>query len=106
MYTYTPGFQVALKSAIGAALLMLCAAVAFGDEHQHNHATKGPHGGPIIELGTEELHAELMHDDATGVVTVYLLDSEVKRYMTVATQEITINVRHDRKGLQFRLKSK
>jgi len=104
MYSYTPGFRVALRTAIGAVIILSIAAFAYSDEH--NHASKGPHGGAIVELGDEELHAEILHNDESSAVTVYLLDSEVKRYMTVSTQEIAINVKHGGKGLQFRLKAK
>jgi len=46
------------------------------DAHEHAdahaHASGGPHGGSMLELG--EYHAELVHDDAAGTVTVYILD--------------------------------
>jgi hypothetical protein len=73
---------------------------------EHNHASKGPHGGDIVEFGTEDLHAEILHNHETAAVTVYLLDGQVKRYVTVALQEVTINVRRGRQPMQFRLKAK
>ena len=43
-----------------------------GDGHDHGHASEGPHHGHLIELGEEEYHAELTHDDATGKVRLFL----------------------------------
>ena len=55
-----------------------------GDGHAHAHPAHGPHDGHLIELGEEEYHAELTHDDATKSVTVYLLDKETKRVEILA----------------------
>ncbi len=43
----------------------------------HSHPTEGPHHGTLIELGKEEYHAELVHDDK--MVTIYILDSAAKK---------------------------
>ena len=32
-------------------------------EAGHAHPSEGPHGGSLIELGNEEYHAELVHDE-------------------------------------------
>lgn len=106
MSKFIPSLRVVAKAAIGVTVLTCLATIALGDEHGHQHPTKGPHGGAIVELGDEELHAEVLHDDAAGTVTVYLLDGEVKRYMTIASPEIVINVRHNKKAVQFKLKAK
>ena len=48
------------------------------DAHPHDdhaHPSEGPHHGSLIELGNEDYHGELVHDHATGSVTIYLLDS-------------------------------
>ncbi|MDP6057614.1 MAG: hypothetical protein QGH33_01925, partial [Pirellulaceae bacterium] len=47
------------------------------DDHDHGHAHEdtGPHGGHVVEIGDEQLHAEWTHDDASGEVVIYLLDS-------------------------------
>ena len=59
------------------------APAASAHEHdEHAHAHEGPHHGSIVELGNEEYHAEIVHDDATGTVTVYLLDSSAKKSVT------------------------
>lgn len=73
--------------------------------HEHAHASEGPHGGGLIELGNEEYHAELVHDDAAGTVTVYILDSAAKSAVPIDAAEITINLKHDGRGEQFKVAS-
>jgi hypothetical protein len=75
-----------------------------GGEHAHDdheHGAVGPNGGEIIELG--EHHAELVHDDAAGTVSVYILDGAMKENVPVDATEATINVTVDEKGDQFKL---
>ena len=75
-----------------------------GDHDQeHAHATEGPHGGSIIELGTEEFHAELVHDDEAGSVMIYFLDSTAKQVAPIDAGEVSINLRHDGNAEQFKL---
>jgi hypothetical protein len=69
----------------------------------HAHAEKGPHDGHIIELGNEEYHAELTHDEATKTVSVYVLDRNAKNPVPIAESEITLNLAVDRKPMQARL---
>lgn len=72
-------------------------------EHVEGHASHGPHNGQLIELGAEEYHAELVHDEKAGTVTVYFLDGSAKQNVPIDATEITINVKHDGKGEQFKL---
>jgi hypothetical protein len=60
----------------------------------HGHASEGPHHGALVELGNEEYHAEVVHDDTTGSVTVYLLDSSAKKSATTTATEAVINLKH------------
>lgn len=94
-------------------------SVAKEDHHDdHAHPTSGPHGGDLIELGDEEYHAELVHpveheehaDHKDGEhkhegeeVTVYILDGAAKEQVAIEGEEITLNLRHDGKALQFKL---
>lgn len=71
----------------------------------HAHPTEGPHGGGLIELGNEEYHAEIVHDEATHAVTVYLLDSAAKKLVPIYATEILVNLSHDGKAEQFPLKA-
>jgi hypothetical protein len=71
--------------------------------HEHAHPSEGPHGGSLIELGNEEYHAELVHDDAAGTVTVYVLDAAAKASVPIDATDITINLTHEGHGEQFKL---
>jgi len=96
-------------------LMMLLALVGCGSpaanaplaedahEHEHEHAAAGPHGGAIIELG--EYHGELVHDDAAGTVTVYVLDGAAKANVPVDSKEASINITREGLGKQFALAS-
>lgn len=66
----------------------------------HDHPTEGPHGGELIELGNEEYHAELTHENEA---VVYLLDGAAKAAAPSDAAEVTINLSHDGTAEQFRL---
>jgi hypothetical protein len=68
-----------------------------------DHPTEGPHHGSLIELGDHEYHGELVHDDAAGTVTVYLLDSSAKQAVPIDAPEVTVNLKHDGRPEQFTL---
>ena len=67
----------------------------------HEHPSEGPHHGHLIELGNEEYHAELVHDDST--VTIYLLDGAAKNPIAIEATDVTINLKHGDKPEQFKL---
>ena len=74
------------------------------DDHAGNaHPSEGPHHGGLIELGNEEYHAELVHDDDAGTVTIYILDGAATKQVPIDAKEITINATHDGKPEQFKL---
>ncbi len=126
MNTFSLRTATVVKAALGVLILIGAVSVTLaddghnhdqdgysheqGDGHNHGqkngHPTKGPRGGALIELGNEELHAELLHDDETGTVTVFMLDAEAKRYVSVTSTEFVIQVRHEEQAEQFRLKAK
>ena len=70
---------------------------------KHDHPAEGPHHGQLIELGDDEYHAEIVHNDATRTVTVFLLDKQAKNNVPIAEREITINVATEDQPLQFKL---
>lgn len=78
-------------------------ADAHDDQDGHAHPTEGPHQGSLIELGNEEYHAELVHDEATGSVTIYVLNAAATEQIPIDSPEVTINVKHDGKPEQFKL---
>ena len=73
------------------------------DDHDHAHPSEGPHHGSLIELGAEEYHAEFVHDEEAGTVTVYILDGAAESAVPIEAKEITINLKHDGEGEQFQL---
>jgi len=79
------------------------ASSSANDHAEREHATVGPHGGNLIELGDEEFHAELVHDEGSGAVTVYMLGSDAKTSKAVEASELTINLTHDGQAEQFKL---
>jgi len=68
---------------------------------QYVHPTEGPHHGDLVELGNEEFHAEIVHDEATGTLTVYLLDSCAVNAVGSKSTEVKINLSHDGTAEQF-----
>jgi len=73
------------------------------DGDEHGHPSEGPHHGSLIELGIEEYHAELVHDEASGSVTIYVLDSAAKNAVPIEATEVRVNLSHDGEAEQFTL---
>ncbi|MEZ6061248.1 MAG: hypothetical protein R3C19_12860 [Planctomycetaceae bacterium] len=69
----------------------------------HSHPSEGPHHGDLVELGDEEYHAEVVHDDEAETVTVFILDSAAKQQVAVDAADLKINVSHDGTPEQFAL---
>lgn len=67
----------------------------------HDHGETGPHGGALIELGGEAYHAELVHDEDGGTVTIYILDGSAKKVVPIEAKEITINAKSSEGPKQF-----
>jgi hypothetical protein len=63
-----------------------------GDAHAHAHVHHGPHQGHLMEIGGEEYHAEWTHDES-GKVTFYILDSDAKKEVPIAADELVIDVK-------------
>jgi hypothetical protein len=61
--------------------------------HGHSHEESGPNGGHLVELGDEEYHIEWTHDDATGLVTLYVLDGAVQEFVPIASETILITAK-------------
>lgn len=71
-------------------------------DHGHDHPSAGPHNGDLVELGNEEYHGEVVHDD-DGLVTVYILGGDAQTAVPIEASELTINVSNDGKPEQFTL---
>jgi hypothetical protein len=72
-------------------------------DEEHAHSDVGPHDGHIIELGTEDYHVELTHDEATHKTGVYILGSDAKTAKPIDSASVTINVLADGQTSQYHL---
>jgi len=79
------------------------AAEPKGQQGAHAHPTEGPHGGTLIELGKEDYHAELVHDEAADTVTVYLLDGAAKDAVAIDAKQLSLNLIVGGRPQQFHL---
>lgn len=73
---------------------------------EHAHPTEGPHHGHLIELGDEQYHVELVHDEKAGEVTFYVLDGSVTKAVPIDAAELVVNWKHDGKAEQFKIAAK
>jgi hypothetical protein len=94
-------FGLAVTGAAGG--LSAGAAEPKGQQGAHAHPTEGPHGGTLIELGKEDYHAELVHDEAADTVTVYLLDGAAKEPVAIDAKQLSLNLIVGGKPQQFPL---
>ncbi|MEI6239981.1 MAG: hypothetical protein WCR51_06305 [Planctomycetia bacterium] len=78
-------------------------AVALMCWQVHVHPTEGPHHGALIELGKEDYHAELVHDDATDTVTIHILDASATKAVPITAKHVILNMRVGGKPRQFPL---
>ena len=81
----------------------LRAAPPAAHAHAHAHPTEGPHRGALIELGKEDYHAELVHDEKTDTVTIHLLDGAAEKAVPIPAKHLTLNMRAAGKAQQFAL---
>lgn len=79
----------------------------FDDPHGEGcaHASRGPHDGELLELGRGNYHVELVHDDDTHTVSVYVLDATATSMVPIAADEIQLNLILSGEPKQFRLPS-
>lgn len=79
-------------------------AVAQSKHHHKHHADEGPHHGQLIQLKGANFQAELVHDEKTHLVTVYLLDQPAQRYVVIDAEEIVIVGKFGNQPMHFALK--
>lgn len=104
------GFLVARRGLVDLALIatifsfgLMPSVCSAQKAPAHAHPEKGPHGGPLLELGDEEYHIEVMLDEKTHVLTLYLLDAAAKATVSTDAKEVLINLKHAGKPEQFKL---
>jgi hypothetical protein len=74
-----------------------------GEKGHGGHAEEGPHNGHLIELGKEEYHVEMIHDDAAHKITLYVLDGAAKKSVPITERELTVNLLVADKPAQFKI---
>lgn len=72
-------------------------------EHGHSHAELGPNGGHLLVLGDEQFHAEWVHDDDSGKLTIYILDGAAKELVPIAAEKLTIEKKVGERTDKFEL---
>lgn len=86
------------RSALAAftlALLVGCGTTPttpVTEKPKHNHPSAGPHGGPLVEWGEDEMHLEVVIERPTGTATVYVLDEEAKAEVSVTARTLTMSL--------------
>lgn len=96
-------YGVALVGFLASSPLTVAQAPKAAPPAEHAHPAHGPHGGDLIELGKEEYHLELVHDEKAGVVAFYLLDSSAKKVLASPAKEIYVNIKAAGKGKQYKI---
>ncbi|APZ92768.1 hypothetical protein [Fuerstiella marisgermanici] len=76
------------------------------DHGTHDHPSEGPHHGELVELGDDQYHGEVVHNEETGGVTVYILDGSATKQVAIDAADVRINVKHGDKPEQFKLAAK
>ncbi len=75
-----------------------------GHEGEHVHPTEGPHGGHLIELGDEQYHAELLHDEASHTVSVHILNAAGNKPVPIRQETVALQLFQDGKFVDYALK--
>jgi len=60
--------------------------------HAHTHQHAAPHGGRLIEIGDHQFNVEILHDAATGTLTLYTLDAHAENFVRTAMPGIELTV--------------
>lgn len=69
----------------------------------HDHGSHGPNGGDIVELGTEDMHAELVVDEEAHRINVHILGGDIKAAKPIEAAEISLSFKHGDEVEEFKL---
>ncbi len=69
----------------------------------HVHSAKGPNKGDLLEIGRGEYHGELVVDEESKQVVVYLLDGSLKNYVAIDSAFVTVNFKNGTQPAQVKL---
>ena len=79
------------------------AAKSQASAHSHDHDAHGPNKGDLLEIGRGEYHAELVVDEESNQVVVYLLDSTLKSYISIDAAHLVVNFKVGNKPVQVKM---
>lgn len=113
-------FRRSFELALSAAFALVLAGCTSGDSEftevshdepevahdhhgDHGHGHHGPNGGEIVEVGNEEFHAEVVVDEESHQVDVYILGSDASTAKPIEASEISISFRHGDEVEEFKL---
>lgn len=65
------------------------------------HPNKGPYGGLLMEVGHEEYHVEVLLNEKTNILTVYVLDATGKVAVPINAKDVLITLKRNGKPEQF-----
>ena len=88
---------------IAVAAAMTSTAGLCAGKHVHAQAIKAPHGGEVLELDTDEYHAELRLNEKTHLITIYVLDGKAKQEVPISAPYLVVNVSSGDGTTEFRL---
>ncbi len=71
--------------------------------HTHDHDAHGPNNGELLEIGRGEYHAELVVDEESSQVVVFLLDSALKSYISIDAAYLVVNFKVGNKPVQVKM---
>jgi hypothetical protein len=63
-----------------------------GHSHDLTHGQVGPHGGHLVELGDGQYHAEWLHEDETGRITLIILDDKPEDEVAIAAKQVLVDI--------------
>lgn len=69
----------------------------------HDHGSKGPNKGDLLEIGRGEYHGELVVDEESNQIVVYLLDGSLKSYVAIDAPFVTVNFKNGTQPAQVKL---
>ncbi len=86
-----------LPALLALALLPACSRDKEAHDHghaagAHGHSHVAPHGGTAVLLGDHAYHLELVQDAQAGLLTAYVLDGHMERFIRVAQPTLLIEV--------------
>lgn len=84
-----------LPALLTLALLPACSRDRQAHDHDHTSGSHGhthvaPHGGTAVLLGDHAYHLELVQDAQAGLLTAYVLDGHLERFIRVAQTSLVL----------------